>query len=191
MKLIALLLAVGLGSGQSAPVIKAGTATPADVAVAVAGIPRVPAQRFAALPPSAREAFTALNCQVPQNSATGGSANLVQGEFAAKGQRDWAALCSNSTTTEIRVVWGGPVRCEDRNAAVQDSDSIVAQSAGVYAYARSIGVASIEHVSRYLTRHRATLPEKPSHDAIEDSNGRSSLVYYCHGGRWQMIPGAG
>jgi hypothetical protein len=188
--IVAITLSTSLAAGQSPPVIKAGTMTPGDIALAVAGIPRIPAPRFAALPPSAREALTAINCQVPQ-STPAGSANVIEGEFAAVGQRDWAALCSNSTITDIRVVWGGPVRCEDRHAAIQDSDSIVQKSAGVFTYARTIGVASIEHISRYLIRHRAALPDKPAHDAIEDSNGRSSLVYYCHGGRWQMIPGAG
>ena len=178
-------------TAQSASVIKAGTTTPADLALAVASVPRFAVDKFGALPPSVRDAFTAMNCQVPQNSLTGGPANLVDGEFAANGQRDWAALCSNSTVTEIRVVWGGPARCEDRHASRQDSDSMVAKPPSLFTYARRLAAASPEHVARYLTRHRAKLSEHPAHDALEDSNGSASLVYYCYGGHWQMIPGAG
>lgn len=186
--LAAVTIAATTAFAQTTPaVIRSGEPTAADVAAAVARIPRFAPDKFAALPPTAREAFTQMNCQVPQTSLTGGSSNVVQGEFAAKGQRDWAALCSNGLTTEIRVVWGGPVRCEDRFAAVQDSDSVTISSASVATYTRSLGVASPEQTARHLTRLRATLPETPAHDALEDGPATARLVHYCRGGHWLLV----
>jgi hypothetical protein len=111
---------------QLAPRMTPGVLTIGDIAVAVGALPRFPPDRFVALPPSVREAFVAMNCQVPQTNLSSGPHNVVEGEFAANGQRDWAALCSNGTITEIRVVWGGPVQCEDRLAPRQDSLSVAA-----------------------------------------------------------------
>ncbi|HYU80693.1 MAG TPA: hypothetical protein VEK56_17005 [Vicinamibacterales bacterium] len=188
MQLIALLLSALLLSAQSAPTLKAGTITPADVALAVSRIPRFPPDKFASLPPSVREVFAEMNCQVPQTTVTGAPMNVGSGEFAAKGQRDWGALCSNGTTSEIRVVWGGARRCEDRLASRQDSDTLVAVAPGQFGYSRSLAPVTLEQITRYLVRFRTTLSEEPAHDAIEDTIDRAGFVHYCAGGHWQTIP---
>lgn len=177
-----------LVAAQVSPTLRPGEKTAADIALAVSSVPRFTADRFVVLPPTVREAFTAMNCQVPQPSLTAGPRNVVQGEYGAKGQRDWAALCSNGTVTEIRIVWGGPVRCEDRLAMRQDSDTIVQSAPGVYAYSRSIATASVEQVNRLFTRFPAKLSETPAHDGIEDTIDRVSLAHYCAGSHWQTIP---
>ena len=174
-------------SAQSAPTIRSGQLTPADVALIVARVPRIAIDRFAALPPTVREAFTQMNCRVPQ-ATTAAIANVIQGEFAAKGQRDWAALCSDGTLTQIRIVWGGPVRCDDRVAPTQDADTLLATAPGVHAYSRTIGTASAGQVERLLVRYQTTLPEEPSHDAIDDAIDRVTTVRYCAGGQWLSVP---
>ena len=171
MKLIVLLASAVFSMAQTAPRIPPGTLTPGDIAVAVGALPRFAPDRFVSLPPSVREAFTAINCQVPQNNLSAGPSNVIAGEFAAKGQRDWAALCSNGSSTEIRIVWGGPARCEDRLAARQDSDTLVATSPGYFAYARSITLST-----------RGTL------DVIDDNvvNG-PRVIHACVGSHWQAV----
>jgi hypothetical protein len=171
MKLIALIAAAVLSTAQTAPRIAPGTLTPGDIAIAVGALPRFTPDRFVSLPPTVREAFTAINCQVPQTNLSAGPGNVITGEFAAKGQRDWAALCSNGSSTEIRVVWGGPARCEDRLAARQDSDSLVATAPGYYSYGRSIAVGA-----------------RGSQDVIDDTvvNGPRA-VHACIGDHWQAV----
>jgi hypothetical protein len=171
MKLIVLLAAAVLAMGQTAPRIAPGTITTGDIAIAVGALPRFTPDRFVALPPSVREAFTAINCQVPQNNLSAGPGNVIEGEFAVKGQRDWAALCSNGSLTEIRVVWGGPARCGDSLAARQDSDSLVATAPGYYSYGRSI-----------------TLAARGPQDVIDDTvvNGPRTM-HACIGGHWQAV----
>ena len=176
-----------LAAAQAAPTIRSGAITPADLALIVSAIPRTAIDRFAVLPPSVREAFTQINCQVPQPT-TGATANVVAGEFAANGQRDWAALCSDGTLTQIRIVWGGPAQCDDRLAATQDADTLVSAAPGVYSYNRTIATASAGQIERLLVKYRTTLPEEPQHDAIGDSIDRVGVVRYCAGGQWLSVP---
>lgn len=184
------LLIAGLALAvQVAPTMRPGDKTAADVALIVSKLPRFAAERFAALPPTVRDQFRQMNCRVPQPSVTaGGAQNVIQGEFAAAGQRDWAALCSDGSSTQVRIVWGGPARCEDSFAARQDADTLTQPSPGVYNYSRTITTASTAQVNRLLTGSRAKLSEAPAHDGIEDTIDRVAVAHYCAGNHWQTIP---
>ena len=122
-----------------------------------------------------------MNCQVPQTTLTSSPMNVVQGELAAIGQRDWVALCSDGTLAEARIVWGGAARCEDRVGALQESDAVIVRAPGEGVYTRVIAVATPEQITRHLIRLKATLPETPSHDALEDGSAGARLLYYCRG----------
>jgi hypothetical protein len=176
-----------LAAAQATPTIRSGAITPADLALIVAGLPRTAIDRFSALPPSVRDAFAQTNCRVPQPT-TGATANVIAGEFAANGQRDWAALCSDGTLTQIRVVWGGPARCDDRLATTQDADTLVPTAPHVYHYNRTITTASAGQVERLLVKYRTSFPEEPQHDAIDDSIDRVGVVRYCAGSQWLSVP---
>jgi hypothetical protein len=179
-----------LSAAQSTPVVTEAARVQAEFIAAVAKVPRFTPDRFAALPPTVRQAFSQINCQVPQPSLTRGPSNVIQGEFAAAGQRDWAALCSDGSASTIRLVWGGPAQCETAVAAQQDLQAMSAIAPGVIAFDRAIGVAAIPQINRYLTRYGQRLPEPAAHDGIEDGSEKASLVYYCHAGRWLTLPGA-
>ena len=183
------LMAVTGARAQSTPVIRGGEVTQLEVAQAVARVPRLAIDRFAALPPTAREAFSQMNCRVPQTTVAASPHNVIAGEFAAPGQRDWAALCSDGSTSEIRVVWGGPAQCLNRVAARQDVDVMRADSPGTFAFGRALAIANVEHLQRSIARNRKPLPEAPSHDGIEDGGEKGGIVYYCHQGNWVTVPG--
>ena len=185
--LAAAMLSSVPAASQTAPTLRPGELTTADVALAISRIPRFTPDRFAALPPTVREAFAQMNCQVPQTTLTSSPMNVVQGEFAAKGQRDWAALCSNGTLAETRIVWGGEARCEDRVGALQESDAVIVKSPGEGVYTRVITVATPADIARHVVRLGATLPEMPSHDGLEDSSEGARLLYYCRSGRWTIV----
>jgi hypothetical protein len=176
-----------LASTQSAPTIRAGDLTQNDVALIVSRVPRLFIDRFSVLPPSVRDAFSQMNCQVPQ-ATLAAPANVIQGEFAVRGQRDWAALCSDGTWTELRIVWGGPEGCEDRLAVTPDVETLVPTAPSVYAYARRIESASEAQLRRMATRHGVALPPGPEHDAIEDTVDGAMLTWYCAGGDWLRVP---
>ena len=188
MKPVVLLL--GLLSARTTPVVSDTVRVQAEFVAALARVPRFAPDRFPALPPTVREELSQPNCQVPQPSVTGGLSNVIQGEFAAAGQRDWAALCSDGSASSIRVIWGGPAQCE---SAVSGQDDLLAMTViapAVVGFDRTISTAAIAQINRYLTRHRQKLPEPADHDAVEDGSEKASLVYYCHAGRWLTLPSA-
>lgn len=184
------VLLLGLLSAQTTPVGSDTVRGQAEFVAAVARVPRFPPDRFPALPPTVREELSQLNCQVPQPSVTGGLSNVIQGEFAAAGQRDWAALCSDGSASSIRLVWGGPARCESVVSAHDDLMAMTVIAPGVIGFDRTIRTATSAQINRYLTRYRQKLPEPADHDAVEDGSEKASLVYYCHAGRWLTLPGA-
>jgi hypothetical protein len=187
VKALTLGLALLLGV-QLAPTIHPGELTPADRAFIVARIPRIAIDRFSVLPPTVRDEFKLINCHVPQSTQAAPPANVVTGDLAARGQADWAALCSDGSFSEIRIVWGGPEQCEDRLAARQDIDTLVARGPGVYAYSRGISLFSPEHVERLILRHDLPLSEAPFHDGIEDIIEGAHSLQYCTGGHWRAVP---
>jgi hypothetical protein len=65
---------------------------------------------FKAAPAQVRSNLNQRHCLVAQVE-TAGRQNLVSGEFAKKGQQDWAAYCSVNGKSSVVVVWGGPSRC--------------------------------------------------------------------------------
>src|SRR5688572_14256134 len=147
MKVLAAVLAIAL---QSAQTITPAAQAKAELDLAVGRVPRYAPDKFAALPPTARDALNVAGCRVPQVTATGSPQNVISGEFAAKGQRDWAALCSDGTNSQIVMVWGGPARCEDRLSALQDSDVMVETAPRVFGFGRTIDVAAVEQINRSL-----------------------------------------
>lgn len=66
---------------------------------------------FKAAPAQVRSNLNQRHCLVPQDVETAGLQNLIQGQFAKEGQRDWAAYCSVNGKSRVVVVWGGPSRC--------------------------------------------------------------------------------
>jgi hypothetical protein len=93
---------------------------------------------------------------------------VIDGEFAVKGQRDWAALCSTGSSTEIRIVWGGPARCEDQLGTRQDSDTLAESSTGGYSYGRSISLGA-----------------RGAQEVIWDTVNGARLVHACVSSHWQ------
>lgn len=183
------LALLGLLSAQATPVQPDIARLQAEFAAAVARVPRFEPDRFPALPPTVRQAFTDINCRVPQLGLTSGLASVIQGEFAAAGQRDWAALCSDGSASTVRVVWGGPARCEGGVGTGDDLQAMTVITTGVIGFDRRITPAAMTLINFYLKRNGETLPERAAHDAIEDGSEKMSLLYYCHAGRWLTLAG--
>lgn len=136
-----------------------------------------------ALPPHVAAALERQNCLVPQ-FRLGPDAelllNAISGEFAAKGQTDWAILCEHEHRWSILVVWGGPASCPnelpDRAKLAETVD-------------RYIRAVSEQEVTGFST------PPKPGmmeHQGIEDlMDDKYGIVYYCTAGQWTVAAEAG
>ena len=70
---------------------------PADAAMftrSLSLIRHLPPAAFPEAPPHVRKILDQENCQIPQVYGDHRPGNLIRGEFALRGQTDWAALCS-------------------------------------------------------------------------------------------------
>lgn len=89
---------------------------PWDVAEAQINM-RKPA-RFKSVPAELQIELQTEGCRIPQSYKCGVPHNVIGGEFARKGQRDWAGLCDNGHgVSKIRLLWGGPATCDSEVAA--------------------------------------------------------------------------
>ncbi|MEK6407161.1 MAG: hypothetical protein AABN34_09380 [Acidobacteriota bacterium] len=106
--------------------------------------------------------------------------NVVRGQFARRGQRDWAVLASRGGYSTIVVFWGGSTRKPAFIARKLDSAIRVIAKAG----------------PRYILEHYRAYggPKPPSpldHDGIDDGYyEKASMVLYLHRGKWYELQGS-
>jgi hypothetical protein len=90
------------------------------------GIKRLPPSAFKDLPALIVRQLTARGCTIPQVVSDTGAYpvpnNVIHGEFATKGQTDWAVLCSKSGKSTLLVFWAkAPGPCETSPRTADDS----------------------------------------------------------------------
>ena len=110
--------------------------------------------------------------------------NIVSGEFGKVGQTDWVVVCSRNGRSEILVIWGGQEHC---HSVVEEEypDSAQTQGWGSHGMVYSRIISSFPAPVERLFKMDEGLPEKRTHDAINDyfmDKGGSSV--YCHEGKW-------
>jgi len=64
------------------------------------------------LPERVRSILEAVSCSVAQTDLAPSPNNVVNGEFARRGQQDWLVLCWNGNQNIPFVVWGGDAKCD-------------------------------------------------------------------------------
>lgn len=166
------------------------------------GINRLSPYDFAEVPIEVREMLVEMGCtipQIPDDWPGEKPMNVISGEFAVKGQDDWAALCSRDGGSAIIVLWGGDVNCPsvaeaprpDRGYLQTGGPPIVDGYATGVIFSRAISTIppdipalhTIDEVYRMKGDER--LPDVRTHDAINDYFlGKAGSALYCHDGKW-------
>jgi len=152
---------------------------------------RIPPRDFKQLPPGIVSQLERMNCAIPQrwdHLPDQPLQNVISGEFARKGQRDWAVLCSAAGKSWIQVFWGGPEKCAAR---VGESDDFLQEvEPGKIGYARQIAAADEKNILHYQKENGGPPPPRITHLGIDDGFGESgSTVRYCQRGRWLELMG--
>src|SRR5215210_7852063 len=94
---------------------------------------------FPRLPRRVRRSLLLRGCTIPQTFADAKPHNVISGEFAKKGQRDWAVLCSRNRVSSIMVFWGGSARAVAEIAKGEDRTFLqVVGGNGEIGFSRSI-----------------------------------------------------
>src|SRR5262245_4528842 len=146
---------------------------------------RLPPSAFAELPKRFAEELEQLGCTIPQSAYTGERGNVIHGSFAARGQEDWAVLCSRGGTSVILVFWGGPVQCPREVASAEDKSYLQGLGDGLIGFSRGIRTRDSYHV--YAGGERDV---KLEHDGIDDAfEGKASSVMFCRAGAWIRFGG--
>ncbi|HEX8458181.1 MAG TPA: hypothetical protein VF656_12845 [Pyrinomonadaceae bacterium] len=147
-------------------------------------INKLPPTAFPALPRRIVRELVRRGCTIPQVTVEGLEMkephNVVSGEFAREGQKDWAVLCSRRGLSAIHIFWGRPTRCASIIGAETDNAE------------RFIGTADSKYIlSHYESYGGTTPPPPPHHLGINDGYAESaSQVHYCHHGKWLLLQGA-
>jgi len=147
-------------------------------------------------------------CKIPQAAHIPEPHNLISGEFAKKGQKDWAALCSRNLHSSILLIWGGTSTCPSEIASIPDKESIR------FPYVNETGTSidpeegenhKLQGYLRRITKVPDELLTRPigngspvdddtnrkmiDHEAIEDGMtidaNYTHEFYYCMLGEWR------
>jgi hypothetical protein len=142
----------------------------------------LPLDSFPSLPPNVRKSLERRGCSVPQTTyADNRPNNVVHGEFARRGQTDWAALCATGDSMVVVVVWGGPSSCPDMIAATKERISPDIE----------LGTADSAYIQRHEEFYGEGRPYPITHDGIDVGiMDKASSIWYCHEGTWRLLPGA-
>lgn len=206
----ALLFVVGIASpacaaaAQTAPATKAPkTAAPkpaaprASAPSKVENVKRLQPSEVAAqvpdLPPEFVEKLNTRGCTIPQfednpsaDAAPSAPNNVIEGEFAKKGQKDWAVLCSNGKTSTVIIYFSKPVSCASQLARLDDPHFMQLGADKKMHYSRALYASD---PVRDASLHRG--PKQMTHQGIHDAYvGKASSLFYCNEGKWRIYPGA-
>ena len=150
----------------------------------------LPPSAFPNLPLAFRKQLEARGCQIPQEAFDGGKSanNVIAGEFANKGQKDWAVLCSKGGSSSILVFWGKGTPCSSELRSSEDNSYLQGDGSGHFVYSRKIRPVTEGQLQGYADRPPAGLM---NHQGIEDSfSGKGSSVFSCIEGKWQQVASA-
>jgi hypothetical protein len=151
------------------------------------------------LPPEFVEKLNKRSCMIPQFGATGHAGdiagagdtagsptNVIHGEFARRGQEDWAVLCSKGGSSTIVIFWGKTTACPASLARLEDAHYLKRGKDKKMRYSRSIRALG----ENDLGDRAGIAGLKPlSHQGIDDRFvGKSSAFFYCSEGKWKIFP---
>jgi len=151
---------------------------------------RVDPDALLTLPGSVRTELKRRGCTIPQTEHTS-TRNVVRGHFTTPARTDWAVLCSRQRISTILVFRGGSTTQVDELGTEPDSMYLqTIDGKGTIGYSRSLTVATPAAIGERGQDDGEPRPPL-SHDGIEDAfEGKASLIWYWHDGKWLQLAGA-
>ena len=147
---------------------------------------------FPQLPKDIVQNLAKRGCTIPQSFSDPKPHNVIRGEFARKGQSDWAVLCSAERVSSILIFWGGSVnntseiaKGPDKNLlqGIDDKENI--------GYSRAIGPVAKGYIEEHYHIYGGTKPPPIDHEGIDDAFiEKGSEVHYFYRGKWLRLTGS-
>jgi hypothetical protein len=151
---------------------------------------------FKNVPAQVRSRLNQQHCLIPQDVETAAPHNLVAGEFAQRGQGDWAAYCSVQGKSKVLVIWGGPAHCPGEPFGLNDpvDDDSLRHNADPEQWGRtpphgSFWKLSVIRRAQVLARQQTGIVEgdlfkSASHDTLQRTSIAGANGVYCQNGKW-------
>lgn len=131
-------------------------------------------------------ALNARGCRIPQATYFKKERhNVIRGEFVAKGQIDWAALCSKNGKSSIVLLSTSKATCTQELAAADDSAYLQQVDANLHAFSRLINTATPSEIARYVVQKN---PEFDHAGIVDEFAGKASTIFYCRDGKLMELP---
>lgn len=173
------------------PGVADGIPTADDWTAADLATVRLSPTAFPELPAGVVRVLLARGCTVPQLWGTKGPHNVVRGEFARRGQADWAVLCSRNRESALLVFWRGDADSVAEHPAVPDLNFLQGVGNDEIGFSRVIGIARRDNILNHYREYGGPEPPPIDHDGIEDAfEGKASAILYYYKGKWLTLPGA-
>lgn len=160
--------------------------------VADSATARIPPAAFTQLPRNVRRSLQARGCTIPQTFAETKPHNVISGQFAKKGQTDWAVLCSRNKVSSILVFWNGSTKLVSEIAKGEDRNFLqVVRGNGEIGFSRSIIAVGRDYILARYKAYGGRKPPRIDHQGIDDGYlEKASYVLYYHRGKWLELQGA-
>ena len=154
-------------------------------------IKRLPPSAFKELAPAIVKELQERGCTIPQTAFISEPHNVIEGEFARKGQKDWAVFCSREGESSILVFWGGPAKCHHELKATKDLNGLQNSGENKIVYSLSISLVDKKYILEHYETYGGPKPPPIDHQGINYAFlGKSSELQYCHEGQWLTLTGA-
>lgn len=147
-----------------------------------------PPAKFSDAPAWVIAELNARGCRIPQAPHFKKERhNVIRGEFVAKGQVDWAALCSTNGKSSIVLLSTSKKKCTQELAVVDDSAYVQQVDSNRHAFSRLISTATSSEIARYVMRNS---PGFDHEGIIDEFAEKASTIFYCREGKWVELQGA-
>ena len=161
-------------------------------AVADSATLRLPPAAFSQLPKNIVQYLRVRGCTIPQTYLSSEPHNVISGEFARRGQTDWAALCSRNGESSILVFWRGSTKSVAEIAKTPDRGFLqTITEGGKIGFSRMIEAVDSGYIIKHYEAYGGPKPPPINHEGIDDAYvEKASVVRYYYRGRWLELQGA-
>ena len=151
----------------------------------------MPVDAFPDLPPAVANVLRQRRCTIPQPWGDTSPRNVIRGEFIAKGESGWAALCSVNNLTALLVFRNDGDTAPQTVNSSEDRNYLQGVDATDIGYSRQISAASRDFILRHYRAYGGPEPPPIDHHGIDDAFvGKASSTWYWHRNRWIALQGA-
>jgi hypothetical protein len=151
----------------------------------------LPPSAFKDAPKWVVDDLAASGCTIPQPSPAGEPVNLIRGQFARRGEWDWAAVCSKGGKSRVVILWGGQPACPSDLWEVEDADRLEVMAPGEIGYDFTLihlGPGAIrKDIHDWEPPPWEAKVKAVTHDGIELGTGKGADILYCRSGEWTVV----